>query len=67
MFQDAEPDKSVFPLPEPQDLFHAAQVKFEDLLKDLRKLKKELTGTKHLWGLSVCNTDLFMLNLRNEI
>lgn len=37
-------DKSVFPLPEPQDLFHAAQVKFEDLLKDLRKLKKELTA-----------------------
>uniref|UniRef100_A0A673H6Z5 FH2 domain-containing protein n=1 Tax=Sinocyclocheilus rhinocerous TaxID=307959 RepID=A0A673H6Z5_9TELE len=37
-------EKSVFPLPEPQDLFHAAQVKFEDLAKDLRKLKKELTA-----------------------
>lgn len=47
MFQNTETDKSVFPLPEPQDLFHAAQVKFEDLSKDLRKLKKDLTGTKH--------------------
>ncbi|KTG41670.1 hypothetical protein cypCar_00031784 [Cyprinus carpio] len=27
-----------------EDLFHAAQVKFEDLAKDLRKLKKELTA-----------------------
>ncbi|KAI2654041.1 Formin [Labeo rohita] len=44
MDEDAGTEKSVFPLPEPQDLFHAAQVKFEDLAKDLRKLKKELTG-----------------------
>ncbi len=44
LFQNAGTEKSVFPLPEPQDLFHAAQVKFEDLAKDLRKLKKELTG-----------------------
>lgn len=44
VFQNAGTEKSVFPLPEPQDLFHAAQVKFEDLAKDLRKLKKELTG-----------------------
>ncbi|XP_055028692.2 formin isoform X2 [Misgurnus anguillicaudatus] len=44
MDKDAGTDKSVFPLPEPQDLFHAAQVKFEDLSKDLRKLKKELTA-----------------------
>ncbi|XP_072313331.1 formin-like isoform X1 [Eucyclogobius newberryi] len=36
-------DKSVFPLPEPQDLFLAAQVKFDDLTKDARKLKKDLT------------------------
>ncbi|XP_057199470.1 formin isoform X1 [Triplophysa rosa] len=42
--KNAATDKSVFPLPEPQDLFHAAQVKFEDLSKDLRKLKKELTA-----------------------
>uniref|UniRef100_A0A671LXZ9 FH2 domain-containing protein n=1 Tax=Sinocyclocheilus anshuiensis TaxID=1608454 RepID=A0A671LXZ9_9TELE len=44
MDENAGTEKSVFPLPEPQDLFHAAQVKFEDLAKDLRKLKKELTG-----------------------
>ncbi|XP_052009353.1 formin-1-like, partial [Xyrauchen texanus] len=44
MDENAGTDKSVFPLPEPQDLFHAAQVKFEDLAKDLRKLKKELTA-----------------------
>ncbi|KAF7669530.1 hypothetical protein LDENG_00182660 [Lucifuga dentata] len=36
-------DKSVFPLPEPQDFFQAAQVKFDDLTKDVRKLKKDLT------------------------
>ncbi|XP_061098613.1 formin-like [Conger conger] len=37
-------EKSVFPLPEPQDLFLAAQVKFEDLSRDLRKLQRELAG-----------------------
>ncbi|KAJ0062698.1 hypothetical protein NL108_004322 [Boleophthalmus pectinirostris] len=36
-------DKSVFPLPEPQDFFQAAQVKFDDLTKDVKKLKKDLT------------------------
>ncbi|KAG7510422.1 formin-like isoform X1 [Solea senegalensis] len=41
--EHAGTDKSVFPLPEPQDFFQAAQVKFEDLTKDIRKLKKELT------------------------
>ncbi|XP_063295980.1 formin-1 [Pelobates fuscus] len=40
--QDAGTDKSVFPLPEPQDILLASQMKFEDLEKDLRKLKKEL-------------------------
>ncbi|XP_016329559.1 formin-like [Sinocyclocheilus anshuiensis] len=44
MDENAGTEKSIFPLPEPQDLFHAAQVKFEDLAKDLRKLKKELTA-----------------------
>ncbi|OCT68690.1 formin-1 isoform X1 [Xenopus laevis] len=39
---DAGTDKSVFPLPEPQDLLLASQVKFEDLDKDLRKLKKDI-------------------------
>uniref|UniRef100_A0A4W5N526 Formin 1 n=1 Tax=Hucho hucho TaxID=62062 RepID=A0A4W5N526_9TELE len=37
-------DKSAFPLPEPQDFFLAAQVKFEDLTKDMRKLKRDLTA-----------------------
>ncbi|XP_078515576.1 formin-1 [Lissotriton helveticus] len=40
--KDAGTDQSVFPLPEPQDFFMASQFKFEDLLKELRKLKKEL-------------------------
>ncbi|XP_071971573.1 formin-1 isoform X2 [Engystomops pustulosus] len=44
--QDAGTDKSVFPLPEPQDFFLAAQVKFEDLEKDLRKLRKELSESE---------------------
>lgn len=37
-------DKSVFPLPEPQDFFQAAQVKFDDLTKDVKKLKRDLTA-----------------------
>ncbi|XP_074853057.1 formin-1 isoform X2 [Carettochelys insculpta] len=40
--KDAGTDKSTFPLPEPQDFFQASQVKFEDLRKDLRKLKTDL-------------------------
>ncbi|XP_072341014.1 LOW QUALITY PROTEIN: formin-1 [Scyliorhinus torazame] len=40
--KDAGTDKSVYPLPEPQELLRASQVKFEDLRKDLRKLKKDL-------------------------
>ncbi|XP_043553925.1 formin-1 isoform X3 [Chiloscyllium plagiosum] len=40
--RDAGTDKSVYPLPEPQELMRASQVKFEDLTKDLRKLKKDL-------------------------
>lgn len=44
MFQHAGTEKSVFPLPEPQDLFQAAQVKFEDITKDVRKLKRDLAG-----------------------
>ncbi|KAG7269125.1 hypothetical protein CRUP_013389 [Coryphaenoides rupestris] len=45
--EHAGTDKSVFPLPEPQDFFQAAQVKFDDLTKDARKLKRELTGRTH--------------------
>ncbi|XP_067847465.1 formin-1 isoform X1 [Heptranchias perlo] len=40
--KDAGTDKSAYPLPEPQELLRASQVKFEDLNKDLRKLKKDL-------------------------
>lgn len=36
-------DKSIFPLPEPQDVFLAAQVKFDDLIRDLRQLGRDLT------------------------
>ncbi|KAB5562488.1 hypothetical protein PHYPO_G00018370 [Pangasianodon hypophthalmus] len=42
--KDAGTDKSIFPLPEPQDFFLAAQVKFDDILKDMRKLKRDLTA-----------------------
>ncbi|XP_006883115.1 PREDICTED: formin-1 isoform X3 [Elephantulus edwardii] len=44
--QDAGTEKSVFPLPEPQDFFLASQVKFEDLIKDLRKLKRQLEASE---------------------
>ncbi|KAF7656298.1 hypothetical protein LDENG_00043980 [Lucifuga dentata] len=36
-------DKSTFPLPEPQDVFLAAQVKFDDLNRDLKQLGQDLT------------------------
>ncbi|KAL7861794.1 hypothetical protein SRHO_G00132350 [Serrasalmus rhombeus] len=44
--ENAGTDKSVFPLPESQDLFLATQVKFDDLSKDLRKLKRDLTASE---------------------
>ncbi|XP_007549295.1 formin-1 isoform X1 [Poecilia formosa] len=37
-------ERSVFPLPDPQEFFQAAQVKFDDLTKDIRKLKRDLTA-----------------------
>ncbi|XP_053768913.1 formin-2 isoform X2 [Desmodus rotundus] len=40
--EDAGKEQCVYPLPEPQDLFQASQMKFEDFQKDLRKLKKDL-------------------------
>ncbi|XP_060686787.1 formin-2 [Hemiscyllium ocellatum] len=40
--KDAGTEQSVFPMPEPQDLFQASQMKFEDFEKDLRKQKKDL-------------------------
>ncbi|XP_063757989.1 formin isoform X1 [Eleginops maclovinus] len=42
--KNAGTDKSVFPLPEPQDVFLAAQVKFDDLNRDLRQLGRDLTS-----------------------
>ncbi|XP_034564480.1 LOW QUALITY PROTEIN: formin-2 [Notolabrus celidotus] len=40
--QDAGRETSVFPLPEPHDLFQASQMKFEDFHKDLLRLRKDL-------------------------
>uniref|UniRef100_A0A671YWR9 Formin 2a n=1 Tax=Sparus aurata TaxID=8175 RepID=A0A671YWR9_SPAAU len=34
----------VYPLPEPQDLFQASQMKFDDFQRDLRKLRKDLNA-----------------------
>ncbi|XP_077566785.1 formin [Stigmatopora nigra] len=42
--KNAGTDKSTFPLPEPQDVFLAAQLNFEDLNAELQKLGKDLTG-----------------------
>ncbi|XP_077444000.1 formin [Stigmatopora argus] len=42
--KNAGTDKSTFPLPEPQDVFLAAQLNFEDLNAELKKLGKDLTG-----------------------
>ncbi|TSK57991.1 Formin [Bagarius yarrelli] len=40
--ENAGTKNSLFPLPEPEDVFLASQVKFEDLAKELRKLEKDL-------------------------
>ncbi|XP_038159134.1 formin-2-like isoform X2 [Cyprinodon tularosa] len=40
--EDAGKETSVFPLPEPHDLFQASQMKFEDFQKDLMRLRKDL-------------------------
>ncbi|XP_060943738.1 formin-2 [Limanda limanda] len=42
--EDAGRETSVYPLPEPQDLFQASQMKFEDFQKDLRKMRKDLNA-----------------------
>lgn len=44
--QDAGREQCIFPLPDPQDLFQASQLKFDDFQKDLRKMKKDLRGTE---------------------
>ncbi|NXA15933.1 FMN2 protein, partial [Sapayoa aenigma] len=40
--EDAGKEQCIFPLPDPQDLFQASQMKFDDFQKDLRKMKKDL-------------------------
>lgn len=45
LYQDAGRETCIYPLPEPQDLFQASQMKFEDFQRDLRKLRKDLSGT----------------------
>lgn len=42
--QHAGRETCAYPLPEPHDLFQASQMKFEDFQKDLRKLRRDLTG-----------------------
>uniref|UniRef100_A0A8D3D9I7 FH2 domain-containing protein n=1 Tax=Scophthalmus maximus TaxID=52904 RepID=A0A8D3D9I7_SCOMX len=42
--EDAGRETSVYPLPEPHDLFQASQLKFEDFQRDLRKMRKDLNG-----------------------
>ncbi|KAK2103859.1 hypothetical protein P7K49_017715 [Saguinus oedipus] len=51
---EAGTEKSVFPLPEPQDFFLASQVKFEDLIKDLRKLKRQLEDISLSKNINTC-------------
>uniref|UniRef100_A0A671M7E1 FH2 domain-containing protein n=1 Tax=Sinocyclocheilus anshuiensis TaxID=1608454 RepID=A0A671M7E1_9TELE len=41
---DAGKETCVYPLPEPQDLFLASQMKFEDFQRDLRKQWKDLNA-----------------------
>ncbi|KAG8000212.1 Formin-2 [Nibea albiflora] len=41
---DAGRETCIYPLPEPQDLFQASQMKFDDFQRDLRKLKKDLNA-----------------------
>ncbi|MED6293904.1 Formin-2, partial [Characodon lateralis] len=40
--EDAGKETSVFPLPEPHDLFQVSQMKFEDFQKELIRLRKDL-------------------------
>ncbi|XP_077366248.1 formin [Festucalex cinctus] len=42
--KNAGTDKSTFPLPESQDVFLAAQLNFDDLTAELRKLGRDLAG-----------------------
>ncbi|CAL8308304.1 unnamed protein product [Boreogadus saida] len=40
--EDAGKETCVYPLPEPQDLFQASQMKFEEFHKDVLRLRKDL-------------------------
>nr|XP_023863474.1 formin-2-like [Salvelinus alpinus] len=51
--EDAGRETCVYPLPEPQDLFQASQMKFDDFQRDLRKLRKDL---------NVCSAETEMVN-----
>ncbi|XP_067320932.1 formin-2 isoform X1 [Anolis sagrei] len=55
--EDAGKEQCTFPLPEPQDLFQASQLKFEEFQKDLRKLKKDLKACETEAG-KVCKFSL---------
>uniref|UniRef100_A0A8D3B336 FH2 domain-containing protein n=1 Tax=Scophthalmus maximus TaxID=52904 RepID=A0A8D3B336_SCOMX len=44
LISDAGRETSVYPLPEPHDLFQASQLKFEDFQRDLRKMRKDLNA-----------------------
>ncbi|XP_061480565.1 formin-2 [Rhineura floridana] len=55
--EDAGKEQCIFPLPEPQDLFQATQLKFEEFHKDLRKLKKDLRACETEAG-KVCQFSL---------
>ncbi|XP_051471733.1 formin-2 isoform X2 [Apus apus] len=59
--EDAGKEQCIFPLPDPQDLFQASQMKFEDCQKDLRKMKKDLR---------VCETEaakVYQLSLEEHL
>ncbi|XP_061668294.1 formin isoform X2 [Syngnathoides biaculeatus] len=45
--KNAGTEKSAFPLPEPQDVFLAAQLNFEDLNAELRRIGRDLTGCEN--------------------
>lgn len=77
--ENAGTENIIFPLPEPQDVFLASQVKFEDLSKDLRKLSRDLAVCEKEF-LSVCTNssqehmhpfkekmDGFIANAKNEV
>ncbi|XP_039548585.1 formin isoform X3 [Pimephales promelas] len=77
--ENAGTEKSIFPLPEPQDVFLSSQVKFDDLSKDLRKMYRDLTVCEKD-ALTVCTNssqehihpfkekmDLFIANAQKEL